>query len=105
MKIGEDKELELLIKAIEESSKHARNLLFILVVTSLYVLLAAYSESLEDKLKLPVLAVDVQTQQFNALSPMIILGVYLSSCLRFGTLEENRSFRLTGGRLYSRTSR
>ncbi len=72
-----EKEIEFLIKSIEELSKHCRNILFILSISSVYVLIAAFSGTLEEKLKLPVLNVDVSTGDFFMFSPIIISIVYI----------------------------
>jgi hypothetical protein len=77
MELSDDKQIELLATSIEESSKHARNLLLTLVVSSLYVLLAAYSTGVHNTLKLPVLDVDVDTSEFYAISPIIILAIFM----------------------------
>lgn len=94
MDLSEEKEFDLLAKAIEDTSKHARTLLFILVISSIYVLIVAFSkdvdpafafnENLSEKeraaktiLTLPVLDVDVQLSVFFTLSPIVLLGMYL----------------------------
>lgn len=77
MLVDEQKEFELLVKSIEEASKHARNLLFVLVVSSIYVLISAFSVAVTEKLTLPALGVDVSTLEFFAISPVVIVGIYL----------------------------
>lgn len=77
VKLDDEKQFDLLVESISEASKHARNLLFVLVISSLYVLVAAYSGNRSPKLKLPVLEVEVPTSEFYAISPLIIFGIYM----------------------------
>lgn len=76
LKLAESKELDLVLKSIEEASKHARNLLFILVISSIFVLITAYSGGVKAELLLPVLAVRVKPSEFFVISPVVILCIY-----------------------------
>ncbi|MFC4271598.1 hypothetical protein GQF03_17465 [Sneathiella chungangensis] len=76
MKICEAKEFELLVSSIEEVSKHSRNLVFALVVSSIYILITAYSPSDETELTLPAVGVKVTKDFFFAGAPLILLGIY-----------------------------
>jgi len=57
--LSPDKEIELLIKSIEESSKHCRETLIALLVASFYILITVFSYSVTDKVKLPLVGLDV----------------------------------------------
>lgn len=76
MIIDEQKELELLTKSIEEASKHARNILFALVVSSIYVIISAFSQQPGDELTLPIMQSKVTKEEFFAFSPIVILFIY-----------------------------
>ena len=75
--MSKKKEFDALVQTIEHASKHARNVLSALVVGSAYVLLAAATSKGDEQLTLPVLNVRVPTQQFVALSPAVILVIFL----------------------------
>ncbi|MCH8041404.1 MAG: hypothetical protein IH977_13835 [Nitrospinae bacterium] len=77
MNLSEEKEFELLVKSIEDAAKHARSLLFFLVISSVYVLVAAFSKTVAKQINLPVLNAPVETSYFFAISPVVILGIYL----------------------------
>ncbi len=81
------KEVELIIKSIEEGSKHSRNLLLTLLVSSLYILLAAFSGDMSDKIKLPIINLEVNNLQFFLFSPLIILSLYLYLHIYVGDLR------------------
>ncbi len=70
-------EYSILLKGIEELSKQARNILLVLLTTSSYVLVAAFSSSITDKIKLPLVAIEVDQSLFLAVGPIAILLVYV----------------------------
>ena len=89
------KELDLLMTSIEEASKHARNLLLALLVSAVYVLITAYAGTVSDNLKLPVFDVEVHIGAFYAISPIIVLGIYLYMHVYVG--EVKRRLRMFDG--------
>ncbi len=76
MLITDEKGFDLLVKSIEEASKHARNLLFLLVVTSIYILITAFASETNGKLKLPIIPGEVPIETFLAISPLVILSIH-----------------------------
>jgi hypothetical protein len=72
-----DRETDLLIDSIAETSKHSRNVLYIPLAASFYILLSALTGRHLDDVELPVLQVTVTSREFLALGPLIILALYL----------------------------
>jgi uncharacterized protein YjbI with pentapeptide repeats len=89
-------EFTLLLKGIEENSKHARSVMFALILACVYVLLSAFSSPVEKynenksttsaqlesttvqrTIELPVIKVKVKDSQFFFFSPLVILIAYL----------------------------
>lgn len=70
-------EFAQLLKTIEESSRHARGVLFVLVVASMYVVLSAFSASEDQMIELPILNVQVSVGAFFVCGPLLILIAYL----------------------------
>jgi hypothetical protein len=75
--ITPEKEAEFLLKSIEESPEHSRNVLMALLVSSAYILLSAFSKQTVDKVTLPLVNVTVTTSEFFVVAPLVILGEYL----------------------------
>lgn len=77
-KIGEEKELEIFLGTIEEASKHVRSLLFLLLLTSVYVVVAAYTGDWQtETLVLPILDAEISRRWFFIISPIFILFNYV----------------------------
>lgn len=77
-KISEEKELDYFLSTIEEASKHVRLLLFMLLLTSIYVVVAAYTGDWQsDTLVLPILETEISRRWFFAISPIFILFNYV----------------------------
>ncbi len=81
--LNTDKEVEILIKSIEESSKHCRETLIALLVASIYILITVFSYATTDKVKLPLLGLEVPDNLFLLLGPVLVLApyVYLQICV------------------------
>jgi hypothetical protein len=81
--LSPDKEIELLVKSIEESSKHCRETLIALLVASFYILITVISYSVTDKVKLPLVGLDVPDSLFLILGPFLVLApfIYLQICV------------------------
>lgn len=89
LKLRPRDELDYLIKSIEETSKHARTVLFLLAAACSYILIAAFGGAAseigvwsmfgagDDTLRLPMLEIDVSKEQFFMLSPILLLSLYL----------------------------
>ncbi len=86
MKLDEEKEFDLIVNSIAEASKHSRNLLFLLIASSLYVLITAFSNTASNELLLPVFGVTVATKDFFAVSPIVIVAVFLYLHIYVGQL-------------------
>lgn len=77
-KISEEKELEYFLATIEEASKHARSLFFILMLTSIYVVVAAYTGDWQSEtLILPIVEAEISRRWFFVISPVFILFNYV----------------------------
>ncbi len=77
-KIRDEKELEYFLKSFEEASKHVRFLLFLLLLSSIYVVIAAYTGNWQNEtLVLPLLEAEISRRWFFGISPMFILFNYV----------------------------
>ena len=77
-KISEEKELDYFLSTMEEASKHVRFLLFILLITSIYVDFAAYTGDWQSEtLVLPIIEAEISRRWFFAISPVFILFNYV----------------------------
>lgn len=75
--LDDKEEIGYLISSIEESSKHARTLLFILATTTMYVLLTAFTGEITKIIELPILNVKMKSADFFLVSPILILFIYV----------------------------
>ncbi|MBT5185631.1 MAG: hypothetical protein HOM01_02410 [Kordiimonadaceae bacterium] len=77
-KISEEKELEIFLSTVEEASKHTRSLLFLLILTSIYVVVAAYTgDWTSETLVLPIIETEISRRWFFMISPIFILFNYV----------------------------
>ena len=77
-KISEEKEFEYFLNTIEEAAKHTRSLLFMLLLTSIYVVAAAYTGDWKSEtLILPIVEAEVSRRLFFIISPIYILFNYV----------------------------
>jgi hypothetical protein len=78
------RELEWLVKSIEEASKHGREVLLVLLATSFYVLLAVFASRANDSVQLPLLSISVSNNVFLWVGPVLVLApyLYLQVCVR-----------------------
>ncbi len=77
-KISQEKEFEYFLSTIEEASRHVRSLLFILLITSIYVVVAAYTgDWTSDTLLLPIVEAEISRRWFFIISPIFILFNYV----------------------------
>lgn len=77
-KVREEKELEYFLQTFEEASKHTRFLLFILLLSSVYVVVAAYTGDWQSEtLNLPILDTEISRRWFFGISPIFILFNYV----------------------------
>jgi hypothetical protein len=79
-----DKELDLLIKSIEEASKQTKEVLLVLLVASSYILVAVFASRSTDTIQLPLLGVVVSNNLFLGVSPLLIVipYLYLQLCVK-----------------------
>lgn len=77
-KISEEKEVEYFLSTIEEASKHVRSLLFLFLIISIYVVVAAYTGDWQSEtLVLPIVEAEISRRWFFAISPIFILFNYV----------------------------
>ena len=77
-KLSEEKELEIFLGTVEEASKHTRSLPFLLLLTSIYVVVAAYTGDWQSEtLVLPLVEAEISRRWFFAISPIFILFNYV----------------------------
>jgi hypothetical protein len=72
-----EKEIDLLLASIENATKHCRNVFYALLLSGVYILISAYSAKVTDRVELPLLKVTVTNHEFLAVSPILILSMYL----------------------------
>lgn len=101
-KIGEEKEIEYFLRTIEEASKHVRSLLFLLLLTSIYVVVAAYTGDWKSEtLILPILDAEISRRWFFAISPIFILfnyvymHLFLKDAIKRGEIYSNLPIETT----------
>lgn len=77
-KLSEEKQFEYFLATIEEASRHVRSLLFILLITSIYVVVAAYTGDWKSEtLMLPIVEAEISRRWFFIISPIFILFNYV----------------------------
>jgi len=77
-KLDPEKELEYFLETIAEASRHVRSLLFILFLSSIYVVVAAYTGDWQSEtLILPIVEAEISRRWFFIISPIFILFNYV----------------------------